>query len=99
MSCPLCERKVLTELYYEDEDVWIVRDLHNRDYDFRILAVWKEHQACDQLEGWKKERLDLLLNSIACWFDNYDVVKIDRTHFSIPGHCHFQACMELNEKH
>ena len=36
-DCPFCERLVLTELYCQDEWVWIVRDLNKRRYNLRVL--------------------------------------------------------------
>lgn len=98
MNCPLCKRQVLTEKYYEDENIWIVRDLHKRQYDFRILAVWKKHKPCNQLEEWEEQDLGLKLRITANSFlPYYEIVNIDKTHFTIPGHCHWQACLRLTK--
>ena len=39
-ECNLCKRELKTKKYYEDDKVWIVDGISNKE----IMIVWKEHK-------------------------------------------------------
>lgn len=96
MNCELCklsfENNVLTKLYYEDDKVIIVDDLHKREFKHRIIACWKSHFKLSELENNDYNYLLSKLKEIADKKnENY---SLDISNQTIPDHAHIQACFK-----
>ncbi len=98
--CELCIRELKTRKYYCDKDVWIVDDLNPRDFDLRVLAVWKEHVLFGSLSDERREYLISKLWEVYEEYlkDDYKTSGLDTTHYSIPDHEHVQLCLTRKEK-
>lgn len=96
-NCPFCDELLhKTEWYYVDGPIHVVRDLHDRGYDYRILVVGigPEWHGVVTKEIRKKLHFHGANVVLAHLANGMELVEIDDEHFSIPDHFHVQYCME-----
>lgn len=101
-TCPFCPIQKKTDWCRTFSDGTIIcRDLKNRGYKLRVLAVHSGQQWHHE-KNWYSEELQERLKSRAVEVANIlisrkvaeRIAHIDDTHFSIPQHYHLQVAME-----
>ncbi len=102
-ECPFCKVPIdkLTEWYFWDVENQIIvcKDLHPREYKYRILAVgygesWHKHW-----EDYSKKEKDYIMKLLIGVAETHvangaKLANIDTEHFLIENHGHAQACMK-----
>jgi len=89
-GCPWCGFRVQTELYYEDDRVVVVRDLDNKGYRMRVLAVWKEHKIVGSLSAEEMQHLHGRLVYVM-----ETTLQLQSEHYEIAGN----ACSDRRHEH
>lgn len=98
-GCPFCNLQRLTEWYIDERETTglvVCRDLHNKGYDMRLLAVIASPEghrptATPQQTVLMEQGLTRALQRME--FRKYRLVGIDRTQKSYPDHDHIQALL------
>ena len=99
VKCPFCPIQKKSRWFRTFSDGTIIcRDLKNRGYKLRVLAVHSGHQWHHE-KSWYSKELREQLKSRAVAIANIlisrkvakRIVKIDDTHFSVPRHYHLQV--------
>jgi len=101
-NCPFCPLILKTKCWFHDptQDIFVVTDLNNRGYKYRLLAVGSGKKWHRSWLEYSEEEKNLIIDVLKKVVQEHQkkhigkLVNIDTTHFSIKEHGHAQANMK-----
>ncbi len=97
--CDLCVREVKTHQFFANDELWVVEDLDNGTWDFRLLVVHKPHEHYSHLTGEERDYMEEIAMAVYGEYlsDMYDEHGFDTVHNKNPEHAHIQLKLRRKE--